>query len=578
MREKSESSAPAGRPAALAIPSSLQDSLMARLDRLNAAKRVAQLAATIGREFSYELLHAVAAISEDELRRALRQLTESSLIFQRGDPPRARYIFKHALIQDAAYQSLLRAQRRVQHRRVAETLEQQFPETAETQPELIAHHYTEADLTEPAIIFWRRAGERAVKQAANLEAVHHLRRGLELLDASPTRVTQAEEELRILIALGPALMTTMTTSAPEIRQVYGRAQQLARDIGKIPDLFATVWGSYIVGLASANVPSARSLTNELFSIARSQDDPGLLLQAHHAAWPLELNFGDLNTAHEHAEAGLSLYCQETHGQQALLYGGHDPAVCGYSLDAMALQILGHPDRALKQFEKGLQLARGLAHQPSLIHALWMGADTHFLRHDSVTTAALVAEWLPLISDYSSSVGATNARMLLGWALVMAGEREAGLVELRDGVDRYRATSPKLLAPYRLGRAAAAFLEAGEIEEGIRFLSEALQAVETGGERWYEVELYRLKGELLLASSINAQTEVEACFQRALAIAHAQGARLFQLRAAMALSRLQCDPEERKCRNALLGSVYDGFVEGFDAPELKETRALLEESA
>jgi predicted ATPase len=466
----------------------------------------------------------------------------------------------------------------VQHRRVAETLVQQFPETAETQPELIAHHYTEADLAEPAIIYWRRAGERAVKQAANLEAVHHLRRGLELLDASPTRVTQAEEELRILIALGPALMTTMTTSAPEIRQVYGRAQQLARDIGKIPDLFATVWGSYIVGLSSANVPSARSLTKELFSIARSQDDPGLLLQAHHAAWPIEWIFGDLNIAHGHADAGLGLYCKEIHSQQAFLYGGHDPAVCGYTIDALALQVLGYPERAAAQLDKGLTLARGLAHPPSLLHALWFGAETHFLRHDPVSTAALVAECLPLVSDYSSSVGATNARMLLGWAMVMSGEREAGLIELRAGAERYRATNPKLLAPYRLGRAVGAFLEAGEIEEGLRLLSEALQAVETGGERWYEAELYRLKGLLLLASSIDAQAEAEACFLHAKAVAHSQGARLFELRAAMALSRLQCDPKERKRRHALLGSVYDGFVEGFNASELKEARALLDELA
>jgi class 3 adenylate cyclase/predicted ATPase len=578
LRNKSNGSAPAELPAAFAIPTNLQDSLMARLDRLNAAKRVAQLAAIIGREFSYELLQAVAPVSEDELRRALRQLVEAGLIFQRGDAPRARYMFKHALIQDAAYQSLLRAQRREQHRRIAEILEQRYPETAETRPELIAHHYTEAGLAEASIIYWRRAGERAVKQAANLEAVNHLRRGLKLLDASPTRGTQAEEELLILIALGPALMSTMTTSAPEIRQVYGRAQQLARDTDKIPDLFATIWGSYYVELASENVPSARSLTDELFSIARSQDDPGLLLQAHHAAWPLELIFGDLNIAHEHLEAGLNLYRQETHGQQALLYGGHDPAVCGYTLDALTLQILGYPDRALTQLEKGLALARGLAHPPSLIHALWMGAEMRFVRRDPVNTASLVAEYIPLVADYGASAGASNARMLRGWAMVMAGDRDAGLIELRDGLDLWRGTGAKLWAPCRLGRVITAFLAAGEIEAGIGLLSDAFQAVETGGERWYEAELHRLKGELLLRSSIDAQAEVEACFQLASEIAHAQGARLFQLRAAVALSRLQCGSEERKRRKTLLGSVYDSFVEGFDTPELKEARTLLNELA
>jgi predicted ATPase len=206
----------------------------------------------------------------------------------------------------------------------------------------------------------------------------------------------------------------------------------------------------------------------------------------------------------------------------------------------------------------------------------MGAEMRFVRSDPINTASLVAEYLPLVSAYSSSVAASNARMLRGWAMVMVGEHNAGLVELRDGLDRWRGTGAKLWVPCRLGRAIAAFLAAGEIEAGKRLLSDALEAVETGGERWYEAELYRLKGELLLAVSIDAQAEVEVCFQHALAVAHAQGARLSQLRAAMALSRLQCDPEERKCRTALLGSVYDGFVEGFDTPELKEARALLDE--
>jgi predicted ATPase len=570
-------SAQADLPVTLAIPLSLHDSLMARLDRANTAKRVAQLAAIVGREFSYELLRALAPISEDEVRRALRQLVESGLIFQRGEPPRARYIFKHALLQDAAYQSLLIAQRRVHHRRLAETLEQQFPETAETKPELIAHHYTEAGLPEPAMVFWRRAGERAVKQGANLEAVHHLRRGLELLEALPARAEHAEEELRFLIAVGPALMATMTTSAPEIRQAYGRAQQLARDIGKVQDLFATVWGSYFIGLSTGNIRSARSFTNELFSIASAQDDPGLLLQAHHAAWPLEWVFGDLGIAHKHADAGLNLYSKETHSDQALHYGGHDPAVCGYAIDAIILQILGYPDRSLTQLSRGLALARELAHPPTLMHALWFGAETYFLCRDPVRTAALVDEWLPLAAGYSSSVGAANARMLRGWAMVMAGEREAGLAELRDGLDRFRKTGATLLASYRLGRAAAVFLEAGEIEEATRVLSEAIQAAETGRERWYEAELYRLKGLLMLRSSINVHEQATTCFQRASAVAHSQGARLFELRAAIALNRQKNLKEQQKRHKALLSLIYDGFVGGADTPDLKEARALLDTS-
>jgi class 3 adenylate cyclase len=573
--EDADGSGPADLLQRMAIPSSLQNSLMARLDRLNETKRVAQLAAIIGREFSYELLRAVTPLSEDQLRRALRQLAYSELIFQRGDPPRARYLFKHSLIQDAAYQSLLKAERRVQHRRVAETLAQQFPETAETQSELIAHHYTEAGIAELAIVYWRRAGERAVTRAANVEAISHLRRGLELLEAASTRSSMAEEELRILIALGPPLNTTMSAAAPEIRRIYERAQQLARDMGKISQLFATVWGRQLVALASGEVESGRALTDEIFSIARSQDDPGLLLQAHHAAWPLEWAWGDLRLAHEHAEAGQRLYRKEMHGVPALFYAGHDAAVCGHSHDALFLQILGHCDRSLAQFDKGISLARSLEHTPSLIHALWVGAETHFLRRDPVSAAALVSEWQSVGSAYPSSVGAANAKMLHGWISVTKGDRQSGLGELRDGVDQYRKTHPRILAPYRLGRAVAAFLEAGETEGGMTLLAEAIRAMEAGGERWYEAELFRFKGLLLLASSMDAQSEAEVCFRHAMDVARAQGARLFELRAAVALGQQQCDADERGRRKALLATVFKGFTEGADTPDLKEAKTLLD---
>ena len=276
---------------ALAIPSSLQDALMARLDRLSGAKQVAQTAAIIGREFSYELLRAVTSISEGELRGALRRLAESELIFQRGDPPQARYTFKHALVQDAAYQSLLKANRSVQHRRVAEALEQQFPETVEKQPEILAYHYTEAGLAEPAIAYWRKAGQRATKRAANIEAIDHLRHGLGGAGKPPDRAAHADEELTILLALGPALMSTRTTAAPETKQVYDRALRLARDLGKVAELFATVWGSWQIATVQGNQQVARACTAELFSIARKENDAGYLLQAHHCGWPSDLLVG-----------------------------------------------------------------------------------------------------------------------------------------------------------------------------------------------------------------------------------------------------------------------------------------------
>jgi len=563
---------------ALAIPSSLQDALMARLDRLSGAKQVAQTAAVIGREFSYELLRAVTSISEDELGGALRRLAESELIFQRGDPPQATYTFKHALVQDAAYHSLLRANRSVQHRRVAEALEKQFPDTVEKQPELLAYHHTEAGLAEPAIVYWRKAGQRAAKRAANIEAIDHLRRGLAMLEILPDRTAHADEELTLLLALGPALMSTRTSAAPEIQQAYDRALGLARNLGKVAELFATVCGSWLIAMIGGNQEVAHAYTAEAFSIARKENDAGYLLQAHHCAWPAELLAGNLNSAHEHIEAGLPLYDKDAHRGHAVLYHGHDPAVCGYVTDALLLQALGQPDRAVARVDQGLALARELAHAPSLIHALWFAADTHFLRHDPVRVATLVAEWLPMTSEFGSQVGVANATMMNGWAKVMVGDVEVGLAELRNGLDRWRSTGSKIWGPIRLGRAAAAFIEAGDAGQGAALLTEAFQIMDSNGERWYEAELLRVQGMVLATNSPSRIAEAEACFENAINVARSQGARLFELRAAVALSRLQCAPEQRKRRTALLGSIYRRFTEGFDTADLEEARSLLDELA
>jgi class 3 adenylate cyclase/predicted ATPase len=563
---------------AFAIPSSLQDALMARLDRLSGAKLVAQTAAIIGREFSYELLRAVTSISEDELSSALRRLAESELIFQRGDPPQARYMFKHALVQDAAYHSLLRANRSVQHRRVAEALEKQFPETVEKQPELLAYHYTEAGLAEPAIACWRKAGQRAAKRAANIEAIDHLRRGLAMLENLPDRAAHADEELTLLLALGPALMSTRTTAAPETQQVYDRALRLARDLGKVAELFATVWGLWQIATVQGNHQVARACTAELFSIARKQNDVGYLLQAHHCAWPTEQLVGNLNSAHEHVHAGLELYDKDAHRDHAVLYGGHNPAVCGYVTEALLLQASGEPDRSMACLDKGLALARELAHAPTLIHALWYAAETNFLRRDPVGVATVVTEWLPTVSEFGSSIGVANATMMNGWAKVMVGDVQVGLVELRDGLDRWRSTGSKIWGSIRLGRAAAAFIEAGDAEEGAALLSEAFRVVDSNEERWYEAELLRLQGVVLMRSSPSRTAEAEAYFERALETAQSQGARLFELRAAVGLSRLPCAQEQRERRTALLVSIFGRFTEGFDTPDLKEARSLLDELA
>jgi predicted ATPase len=484
------------------------------------------------------------------------------------------YTFKHALVQDTAYEALLKTRRRELHRIVANTLTQHFPELTETQPEILAHHYTEAGLAEQAITYWQRAGTRAAKRAANAEAVSHLRHGLALLEALPARAANAEQEFNILIALGPALMTTISSAAPDVQHVYTRARQLAQETGKVAQLFVSIWGSWLAAFTSGDREAFPKFADELFAIAHSQSDAGFLLQSYHAAWPTAFFFGDLIAAHEHADAGLALYRKDTHRQHALVYGGHDPAVCGYILDAFTLQILGYPDRALKQLDQGLKLARELEHAPSLVHGLWFAAELYYLRRDTRMTISTVETWLAIASGYTSTAGAANMMILRGWSQIISEDFKTGLPLLRDGTSRLRGTGSKFQIAYRLGRAVEALRKAGETEEAVALLSECSEANTMLGERWYEAELHRLKGELLLIHNDSSADEVAHCFRAAIEVARAQSARSWELRATTSLARLLDSQGRRDEARTMLAEIYGWFTEGFDTADLKDAKSLL----
>jgi class 3 adenylate cyclase/predicted ATPase len=558
------------------VPVTLADSLMARLDRLGEAKEIAQIASIIGREFSYAMLAAIAGKREAELGMALSLLVDAELVHARGIAPEASYLFKHALVQDIAYQSLLRTKRRFYHRRIAEVLEQRFPQSAETQPELVGHHYSEAGLAEPAIPYWRRAGERAAKRGSNVEAVSHLRRGLALIETVATRAAFAEEELLTLMVLGPALMTLMSSSAPEVQQVYARARQLAENTGKLSELFTAIWGSWLVAITSGDSPALRRFADELFSIARDQHDTGFLLQSHHAAWPTAFFFGEIWGMHEYVGAGLALYNKDAHRSHALLYAGHDPAVCGYTLDATGLQILGYPEQALVQLERGLELARELGHLPTTVHALWFGAELYFLRGDARMTLQLMDQWLPMASRYASTAGAANMTILRGWSIVTCEDSKAGLSLIREGVDRLRATGSRFQVAYRLGRAVAALHRAGETTEAMALLSDSFEAINTIGECWYEAELCRMKGELLLAQESLSARQAEDSLRDAIKIARRQSAKSWELRATTSLARLLMKQRRTTEASAMLADIYGWFSEGFDTADLKDAKGLLEQ--
>ena len=558
------------------VPNTLHASLMARLDRLGPrAKAVAQVGSVIGREFAYEILVAVAIFEEEKLRDTLQQLTIAGLIVQRGQPPFASYMFKHALLQDAAYGSLLRAKRQEIHAAVKRVLEECVPEVVEAQPEVLAFHSTEAGLIHEAINYWERAGHRAAKRSANREAAGHFRKALELLNRVPENEQRDQRELNLLVAFGSPLMATMASAAPEVARTYTRASELARKTGRSAELFPTLWGAHLVAAVAGDNGTADKLVDELFVIAQDLDDRDLLLQAHHAALTGMKVAGDLAGAQRRAEAVLALYNPDRHSSHALIYGAHDPGSCAHMGLALVLLLRGFPDQSQRHAEQALKLARVLPHPPSLAHVLRMAAELHTIRRDSITAADLAADLLPLTVQHGSAVGTAVATLLRGWARILQRHISDGVDDVREGLRLWRQTGSKLYAPYRLGVAADALVIAGQHDDGWRLLNEAIEATDGMGEKWFRAELYRMQGALLLCLTSDEQ-DAEVCFQQALTVARAQDARLLELRASTSLARLWRDQGRHEDGYGLVSSIYEWFTEGFDTHDLQEAKALLDE--
>ena len=557
----------------IAVPASLHASLMARLDRLGPAKEVAQIGAIIGREFSYGLLATVASRPDAELKSALDRLTEAGLLFRQGAPPDAAYLFKHALVQDAAYGSLLREQRRVIHARIAEAIESQFREIAESQPELLGRHFSEAGHMQQAIRYLQIAGELAARRSANREAVTHFQKAEEFLERLPDRAAYADHELKLLIALGPALMATRSSTAPEIGNVYARARELAHSAGRIADVFPTIWGAWLVAVSGGDFATAGRLLDELFSIANTAKSDAFMLQAHHAAWPTFMMTGSFSDARHHITRGLALYRRDAHGDQAFHYGSHDPGVCAYVCEALIGTVIGFPDQGVAQIREALALANDLNHGETRVQALAWAADLSQLRREPREVQHYVRLLLPLLEMHGSPVGMANAMMLRGWALVMQGDTERGIATMGEGVSAWRATGSRFHLTYRLARAAEAHLVAGETEAGLELLPGTM---DQNADMWLAPEIARIRGELYRKAG---RAELaQDCLQAALDAARVQEARLLELRASMSLARLWRDQGNAQQARELLAPVYGWFTEGFDTLDLKEAKALLEELA
>ena len=574
-----------------AIPTTLQDLLMARLDRLVTAKGVAQLAATIGRHFLYEWLHAVSFLDEATLQRELGKLMDAELVHQRGVLPRATYTFKHALIQEAAYQSLLKRTRQQYHHRIAQTLEARFPETIERQPELLAHHYTAAGLGSPAVHYWLRAGQRSLQHSAHREAMSHLTKGLEVLPTIPESAERTRQELDVLVALGVALIASKGQASPDVERVYTRARELGRQVETTPHLFPVLFGLWGFYEAQGKCQTARELAEQLLILAQHLQNAALLLEAHHALGATLFWLGEVAPARAHVEQGIALYAPHQHHSLAFLYG-EDPGVVCRAYAARTLWFLGYPDHALQRNCEALALAQEVAHPFSLVYALTCAAALHQCRREGHATQAQAEAAISIATEQGLPYWVAWGTVLQGWALAVQGQGTEGLVRLRQGLAAYRETGAELLRPYFLALLAEVYGNVGQTEAGLSVLDEALVLVQKHGVRFYEAALYCLKGELLLQSGAQdlapevctpdsapqaVEAQAEAYFLQALDVARRQQVKSLELRVAMSLSRLwQGRRNRRKEAYRLLAEVYNWFTEGFDSTDLQEARALLHE--
>ncbi len=565
-----------GSLADMQIPSTLQDSLMARLDRVPTLREVAQIGAVLGREFAYEMLQSLASHDEPVLQHELGQLVENELLYQRGRGQRARYVFKHALIQDAAYHSLLKRSRQQYHRQVAELMKKKLPDTVQSQPELLAHHYSEAGCREEAVEHWHAAGRIAVQRSANVEAITHLKRGLVDLGALPDTPERARTELQIQTTLGPALIATMGYGAPAVQETYARAQALCAQVGSKTDTFPVLrglWNSYLFG---ADMLKAREHGDELLQLAEQIGDDALIVEAHRVVATVSFFMGDFLTARKHAEAGIDIYDSERHRELAFVYGA-DPQVVCELYAALSQWMLGYPDSARTAMNEAITRARELSLAHTEAFALVYQAMLYqFTRQPDLVRKSAEAG-LKVATEHRIQQWSAWGTICHGWAECMEADKDHGMNELRQGLEQwYDMGLREFAVPYFLALTAEALATQGKLAEAHRMATDALQITSKTAQGFFAAELHRLSGVFLLEMGESNEARAEKSLQQSLNDARRRKAKSLELRAAVSLARLWQQRGKVKKAREMLSEIYSWFTEGFETVDLKEAKALLDE--
>jgi class 3 adenylate cyclase/predicted ATPase len=567
-----------------AVPASLHASLLARLDRLGAAKEVAQIGAAIGREFSHALLSAVTHKPDAELGPALERLIASGLLFRQGVPPHATYLFKHALVQDAAYGTLLREQRRTLQSRIAETLESQFADIAESQPELVARHCTEAGLIEKASRLWGKAGQRSLSRSALVEAAEQLTRALNQIVTLPATPELRREQITLQVALINALFHVKGYAAPETKAAVEHARYLieqAKALGEAPEdpllLFSVLYGLWVANLVAFDSELCVDLAGQFLSLAEKAETTGATMLGHQMLGISLQTRGDITGGRAHYDQAIALYDPVKHRRLATRFG-QDSRVVVLSRRSAALWLLGYPDAALADAEHALTDAREMGHAASLMYTLGHGLFARYECGNYANAAAAVDELIALAEKKGTLFWKGFGLMHQGCVCALNAQPSDAIRLITSGMETRELTGATLWIPFFLSHLARAYAALGNFEGARRSIHEAITTVETTNEGWCEAEVYRTAGEIMLLTPERDAAKAEAYFSHGLKIAGSQKAKTWELRSAMGMARLWRD--QGKCHEAceLLAPIYGWFTEGFATRDLKEAKAVLEQLA
>jgi predicted ATPase len=566
------------------VPESIRQMIEKQSDRLSRdQRRTLEAASVAGTEFSVAAVAAgldedlllIEEVCEGLARR--HQFLEAAGVGESPDSSvTSRYRFIHSLYQNALYERMAPAQRARLHRRIAERAESVYGERAGEIAAELAMHFEQGRDYWRAVKYLRQAAENAVRRSANREAVAIARRGLELIELLPDTLERAQQELDMLVTMGVPLIATLGYGAAEVERAYSRARELCRQIGETPQLFRALWGLERFYSVRGPVPAAHETAQQLLRLADQSRDVDLLLEAHSSMATSLFYLGEFTLAQEYLEQAIALYDPRQHHSHAFLYG-LDPGVSGLSRASLSLWALGYPEQSLGRSREALALARDLSHPFSLSYALNFAAILHHFRYEPQTAQALIQTSIGIASEQGLQLITMLGDVLAAGIIAEGESTRESLVRLHQSIEACRAVGSEMCWPYGLGIAAGVCLKAGRINEGLAAIEEALAVIDRTEERFYEAELHRVKGELLLQSTDqNSQSEAESCFRRAIAVAQSQRAKSWELRATMSLARLYQRQGVNEQAQQILAEIYGWFTEGFGAADLTEAQALLSE--